>query len=192
MEILDGPVGGEMMEPLNVLNDLRIASPCPATWDAMQGDARVRFCDSCSKRVYNISSLTAEAAVALIRESEGRLCVRLYRRKDGTVLTADCPVGLRSSVRRRLMRVLTAGVVACAMVRSGIALVEGLGPRVSIPPAPTGPGVSFTDWAEWAAVALGIRQPWFGRVAVGALRPPAPPSGTAPSGGAENGSPAAS
>jgi hypothetical protein len=192
MEILDSPPGGEAMETLNVLNDLRIASPCPATWDAMQGDERVRFCDSCSKHVYNISNLTAQAAVSLIRESEGRLCVRLYRRKDGTVLTADCPVGLRSAVRRRLIRLLTAGVVVCAMVRSGIAMVEGLGPRVSIPPAPTGPGVTFTDWAEWAAVALGIKQPSFGPVDVGDLRPPAPPSGTAPSGGgAETGTPAA-
>ena len=81
------------MEPLSVLNNLRIASPCPASWHAMRGDDRVRFCDSCSKSVYNLSDLTAAEATALIRESEGGLCLRLYRRADGTVLTADCPVG---------------------------------------------------------------------------------------------------
>jgi hypothetical protein len=36
--------GVETMEPLTVLNNLRIASQCPATWGAMQGDDRVRFC----------------------------------------------------------------------------------------------------------------------------------------------------
>jgi hypothetical protein len=173
------------MEALNVLNDLRIATPCPASWDAMRGDDRVRFCDSCSKQVYNISGLTAVAAVALVRESEGRLCVRLYRRKDGTVLTADCPVGLRSALRRRLIRMVTAGVVVFAMLRSGISLFAGPGPRINIPPAPTGPGVTFADWADWAAVALGIKTPAFktpafSRVTVGAICPPAPPSGRAP------------
>ena len=127
------------MEPLTVLNDLRIASPCPASWDAMRGDDRVRFCDSCSKHVYNVSGLTADAAVALVRESEGHLCVRLYRRKDGTVLTADCPVGLKSALRRRLIRLATAGVVVFAMLRSGIWLFAETGPRVGAPTAPHWP-----------------------------------------------------
>src|SRR5262249_19034472 len=30
----------------------------------------------------------------------GRLCGRLYRRSDGSVLTRDCPVGFRATVRR--------------------------------------------------------------------------------------------
>ncbi len=34
------------MEPLTILNNLRIASPCPATWEAMRGEDRVRFRDS--------------------------------------------------------------------------------------------------------------------------------------------------
>src|SRR6188474_1603408 len=96
--------GTETMGTLSVLNDLHIASPCPASWHSMRGDDRVRFCDSCSKSVYNLSDLTATEATALIRESEGHLCVRLYRRADGTVLTADCPAGLRRVVRRRLLR----------------------------------------------------------------------------------------
>ena len=124
------------MEPLSVLNDLRIASPCPASWHSMRGDDRVRFCDSCSKSVYNLSDLTAAEATALIRESEGRLCVRLYRRADGTVLTADCPVGLRHALRRRLLRLATVGVVIFATLRSGLcALREGSRPTAP-PPGP--------------------------------------------------------
>jgi hypothetical protein len=45
----------DMMEPLTVLNDLRIASPCPASWAAMRGDDRVRYCDTSARQVYDIS-----------------------------------------------------------------------------------------------------------------------------------------
>jgi hypothetical protein len=82
-------------EPI-ALEDIRIASPCKADWAKMRGDARVRFCDSCSLNVYNISEMTRAAAEALIRNAEGRPCIRLYRRADGTVLTRDCPRGIRA------------------------------------------------------------------------------------------------
>jgi hypothetical protein len=34
-------------------------------------------------------------AEALVLDLEGKMCARLYRRADGTVLTEDCPVGVR-------------------------------------------------------------------------------------------------
>ena len=147
------------MEPLSVLNDLRIASPCPASWRSMRGDDRVRFCDACSKSVYNLSDLTATEATALIRESEGGICLRLYRRADGTVLTADCPVGLRHALRRRLLRLVTVGVVIFATLRSGLALYARGVDRPALHPVPTGPGVTFSDWVDWASLMLGMRQP---------------------------------
>ena len=142
------------MEPLNVLNDLKIASPCPAAWADMKGDDRTRFCGSCSKHVYNIAGLTAAEAVSLVQQSEGRLCIRLYRRKDGSVLTADCPVGLRHAVRRRLVRLATAGAVLFLTLRSGVWLYgSGMSARFSapnLPPPPIGPGVTFADLRDWA------------------------------------------
>lgn len=75
------------------LEDIRIASPCPADWDAMYGDERKRFCGECKLNVYNLSGMTREEAESLIMNAEGRLCVRIYRRADGTVITSDCPVG---------------------------------------------------------------------------------------------------
>lgn len=62
----------------------------------MYGNDRVRFCGQCSKNVYNLSALSREEAEDLIRRMEGHLCVRYYRRKDGTVITNNCPVGLRA------------------------------------------------------------------------------------------------
>src|SRR5262249_46221013 len=58
----------------------------------MEGDDRVRFCGRCRKNVYNLSEMTEAEAQRLLVDKEGRLCARLYRRRDGTVLTKDCPV----------------------------------------------------------------------------------------------------
>jgi len=75
------------------LNDLRVASPCSADWNEMQGDERKRFCGDCKLNVYNLSGMTKYDAEHLLRMSEGRLCVRYFMRADGSILTQDCPVG---------------------------------------------------------------------------------------------------
>ena len=85
------------------LDQISIAAPCSASWEGMSGDDRRRHCDSCSKSVYNIAGMTEDEALTLITEAEGRLCVRLYRRRDGTILTKDCPVGLRA-LRMKMIR----------------------------------------------------------------------------------------
>jgi hypothetical protein len=93
------------------IEQLRIATPCPVSWDQMTGDNRVRFCDHCRLNVYNISELSKLEAQKLIASQEGRLCARLFRRADGTILTKDCPVGLRAlrlRVSRRVAAVLAA------------------------------------------------------------------------------------
>ena len=172
------------MRTLTDLNGLRIASPCPASWDAMRGDGRVRFCDSCSKHVYDLSNLTVTEGLALVQRSEGRLCIRHYRRRDGTVLTADCPVGLRYAVRRRLLRLATAGVVAFATLRSGVRLYADGGGLVDISPAPTGPGVWVSDWADWAVTVLGLKTPRRGTgVLMGKICPVRPPVSPEPRSG---------
>src|ERR1044072_9206416 len=84
---------------------VRVASPCNADWDQMIGNDRARFCGQCNLNVYNLSSMTKEEAELLIGRTEGRLCVRYFRRRDGSVLTKDCPVGLRA-VRRRMASVI--------------------------------------------------------------------------------------
>lgn len=77
------------------LDDIEIASPCPVNWDGMVGNDRTRYCSGCKKNVYNISEMSRKEAEALIGENEGEICVRLFRKADGTVLNNNCPVGLR-------------------------------------------------------------------------------------------------
>jgi hypothetical protein len=37
---------------------MRVASPCSASWDAVEGDGRVRFCRLCGSNVYDLSEMT--------------------------------------------------------------------------------------------------------------------------------------
>jgi protocatechuate 3,4-dioxygenase beta subunit len=96
---------------------LRIATPCPISWEEMTGNRQVRFCDHCRLNVYNISELSRREAEALIVSTEGRLCARLYRRQDGTILTKDCPVGLRT-LRMRVSKRAAAVFTAIAGISS--------------------------------------------------------------------------
>jgi hypothetical protein len=94
------------------VQQLRIASPCYERWDNMKGDERVRHCASCKLNVFNVREMTKAEVEDLVARTEGRLCLRLYKRWDGTVLTADCPVG----VSRARVRLASALLTAAAFV----------------------------------------------------------------------------
>jgi hypothetical protein len=147
----------------NNLDLIQVASPCTASWEAMstlidhaprgarlsQGereerrDERVRFCGECRLNVYNLSEMGREEAEEFVRQREGRMCVRFFRREDGTVLTKDCPVGVRA-LRQRLVRAVAA---ICGIL---FALVSGtlFGNIVSrrLPGGLKSPGEAFADW----------------------------------------------
>jgi hypothetical protein len=103
-----------------MLDRVSIAAPCPADWDQMPGTDQVRHCSQCNKNVYNLSAMTRREAEALLRETEGKLCARLYRRRDGTILTENCPAGLRA-IGRRVSRVAGAAMSAIATLSSATA-----------------------------------------------------------------------
>jgi hypothetical protein len=76
------------------LGVIRIASPCTVPWSSMNGTDAVRFCGQCKLKVYNVEHLTSYEVRDLLLKTEGRVCMRLFKRFDGTVLTQDCPTGL--------------------------------------------------------------------------------------------------
>ncbi len=107
---------------LPVLDNIRIAAPCTADWNLMTGDDRMRHCDACNKDVYNLSGMTRGEAEALVTERNGDLCVRYFRRKDGTILPTDCTIGVQRRRRRRWIvaagaTLLAGGVVVVAAPR---------------------------------------------------------------------------
>ena len=92
----------------------------------MQGDERVRHCGLCRKNVYNLSSMPrAEAAALLAGNTKGELCVRFYRRSDGTVMTSDCSTSVRVKLHDALrtlprMAAGAAGAAGAAMVAASV------------------------------------------------------------------------
>lgn len=82
-------------EACDLLDSLVIASPCSVPWDSMQGDERKRLCCGCSKNVFNISDMSRKEAASFLLENGTTQCMIFRRRFDGTIITDDCPVGLR-------------------------------------------------------------------------------------------------
>lgn len=127
------------------LDVIDVASPCAVPWESMTGDERARFCGECRMHVYNLSDMTRGEAEALISAREGKLCVRFFRRADGTVLTQDCPVGLRA-VRRRLARLAACAGGLIALLTTGLAL--GRPASASSSPTARSPLARLIDWLD--------------------------------------------
>lgn len=108
---------------LRVLDDVEVATPCHASWNAMAGDDRVRFCGSCQKNVYNLSSMSTAEAEEFVEKTEGEACIRFYRRADGTMLTSDCPEGAKA---RRFRRRVSAAVGGIAIAGTGLVSLAGM------------------------------------------------------------------
>ena len=146
------------------LEGVRVAAPCKADWEKMVGDERVRYCNQCSLHVYNLSGMTKREAEGLVANSEGRLCVRYYRRADGSILTSNCPTGLRA-IRQGVSRIAGAALSAVLGFFAGVGL--NFGARVSPPPTfHTMGAVSMPAGSERVAPPPVMGEPTMGDVAV--------------------------
>ena len=149
----------------------KIASPCSERWDTMLGDGAVRACSRCEKKVFDLSLMTLGHAEALIAQNTaGDLCVRLYRRADGTMLFSDCVVGARGVVKRDALRIgaaIAIGGATLAWTSAPAPIAASAAPRPSsadaraaadaflhaaarsVEPTPAVPGMS-----SWGSVML--------------------------------------
>ena len=107
----------------NSLSNIRIASPCSANWEEMYGNERKRFCGDCKLNVYNLSGMSRREAENLILQSEGRLCVRFYRRSDGSILTRNCPVGWQA-IKRKISKTASALASLIFTIFGGVGLAN--------------------------------------------------------------------
>ena len=113
------------------LERVRIAAPCKADWEEMVGTDRVRFCGQCNLNVYNLSSMTKSEAESFVSRNEASLCIRFYRRSDGSILTRNCPVGLRA-IRRRMSYIAKAVSSTVLGFFAGLGLYEGFSRNVPL------------------------------------------------------------
>ena len=88
-----------MPRNISLLDRVRLASPCNVPWESMKGDNRTRHCDQCNLNVYNLVDMPRIEAEQLVATREGRLCIRMHVRTDGTFLAQNCPVGMRLARR---------------------------------------------------------------------------------------------
>jgi hypothetical protein len=157
-----------MNQPLATLDLIDIAAPCDVSWDAMRGDDRSRFCSHCKLNVFNLSEMSRAEAEKLVFQREGKMCVRFFRRHDGTVLTRDCPVGIRA-LRQRLVRSVAAVAgLLVAMIGS-----TAFGSRISrlLPSGFRSPTQAFANWVD-PTPAPWTCSPIVGKVVMGACPPP--------------------
>ncbi len=115
------------------IDQIEISSPCTVSWDQMRaagGDGRVRFCGQCRQNVYNVEAMSRVEARRLITAREGRVCVRILRRPDGTVVTADCWARLRAARRRGFLPFLgmmvLVGLTELIAIGVGLVSLKGL------------------------------------------------------------------
>lgn len=158
---------------LPLLDRLQIASPCSAKWEEMSGDERTRHCAQCNLSVHNLSGMRRVEAEAFLQthlEADGqrpggRVCTRFYRRADGTILTADCPVGL-AAVRARARRTVARAAAAIGLTT----LVAWAAARETqgTPLAYTQPLATIAAWLR-QPLAPPPTPPMMGKVAV--MRP---------------------
>lgn len=86
----------------------------------MVGGDRIRHCAECNLNVYNFATMSNAEVEDLISNRGERLCVRLYQRQDGTILTKDCPVGFQVKIRR-ISRIAGAALTAAMSVAGAAA-----------------------------------------------------------------------
>jgi hypothetical protein len=136
--------------PRDAIDQIEISTPCTVAWEEMRAagaDGRVRFCGQCRQNVYNVEAMSRVEAQQLIAAGEGRLCVRILRRPDGTVVTAGCWARLRAARRRGFLPFLgmmvLVGLTELAAIGVGLVRLKGLCRR-GAPPSPVALGETRT------------------------------------------------
>ena len=180
---VEARLGQKAARRLPLLERVQVAAPCSADWDEMKGDERVRFCGSCQTNVYNLSAMPRDEAEQLLAEREGSICVRLYQRADGTVMTSDCAVGVRRRRRRRTAFALAGVGGLAATALAALAAVVPTQGKMVVRSAPVMGSAALVDDDPPAP-------PVMGTAAVPAAPPPTAPE-TEPSGSVVMGKPAA-
>ena len=109
------------------LDSIQSPLPCSKDWNEMNGDDQKRFCQSCAKNVYNLSSMTRQEARKFVAQNAGKVCVRYVRLPNGKVLTADTKL---YKITRRASQI-AAGVFSATLTLSAVANAQ-----TQIPPKP--------------------------------------------------------
>jgi hypothetical protein len=88
----------------------------------MKGNDQVRFCEHCELSVRDLSQMTRAKAERLVRQSKGRLCLRIHRDPLGQIITRESIAPLYN-ISRRASRI-AAGAFTAVMSMSTAAYAQ--------------------------------------------------------------------
>ncbi|MFZ1702520.1 MAG: ankyrin repeat domain-containing protein [Pyrinomonadaceae bacterium] len=119
------------MSKKSCIDSVEVKSPCTEEWNAMEGSDKVRFCSHCSKHVNNLSEMTRKQATRLVRDSDGKLCIRyIADPRTKRPMFADQLL----QITRRAPSV-AAGVMSASIALSTPAYSQGTSEIPTTPPA---------------------------------------------------------
>jgi hypothetical protein len=75
--------------------------------------------------------MTRDEAEELVMNAEGRLCVKFYKRADGSILTQDCPVGW-AKVKQRARMLATAALSLVMTLFGGLLFASVFGKQKEV------------------------------------------------------------
>jgi hypothetical protein len=108
------------MKKNGFLDSIRVASPCSEDWDKMRGNEQVRFCEHCALEVNNLSEMTRKQARQLVRQSEGRICVRYVKNPQ-----TNAPVFADKLYQISRRAGIAAGVLGASLSLSTLTYAQG-------------------------------------------------------------------
>lgn len=128
LQVIDAALAGDRAR---LLGSLDVATPCDAKWQRMRGTKSERFCGDCRRSVYDLEHMTEAEIQRLFVEptADGEPpCIRMRRRADGRLVTADCPATpFRMRARKRVGPYV---VVALVLAAVGALVWRSLGEEV--------------------------------------------------------------
>lgn len=113
------------------LAHLQVTSPCSSSWERMSGDEQQRYCDECQRFVYDFSKMPRRQIEAMMAASQGRICARLTRKEDGSLLTLELPPVTAPASRRRLP--VASAVMTAILSMNAAGLAQPLTPPPQLP-----------------------------------------------------------
>jgi hypothetical protein len=108
------------MKKNGFLDSIRVATPCSQDWSEMSGGDKVRFCEHCALEVNNLSALSRKEAMRLVRQSEGRICVRYVKNPE-----TNAPVFAEKLYQITRRAGIAAGVLGASLTLSTLAYAQG-------------------------------------------------------------------
>ncbi len=108
------------MSKKSLIDSIEVKDECLEDWNEMTGSDTARFCGHCDLNVHNVSALSRKQAMRLVRQSNGRICVRYVKNPvDNKPVFTDKLYQITSRVG------IAAGVLGTTLALSTLAYAQG-------------------------------------------------------------------